>query len=82
MLVCISYTRKFTRSLCYCSHLLASCANSPLQSHEGTTQAITAGAEEGKAIKLLKPGGTLAHILNSGSDKTRMEQAKKWTDKK
>jgi NADPH:quinone reductase-like Zn-dependent oxidoreductase len=43
---------------------------------------LVGGDEEGKATKLLKPGGTLAHILNSGTDQTRIEEAKKWTNKK
>jgi NADPH:quinone reductase-like Zn-dependent oxidoreductase len=43
---------------------------------------LVGGEEEGKAIALIKEGGTLAHIMNTGTDKARIEEAKQWKDKK
>lgn len=41
-----------------------------------------AGETEVKSYGLLKPGGTFAHILNTGTSQERVDAAKEWTDKK
>lgn len=42
---------------------------------------LIGGETETKSYSLIKPGGTFAHIINTGTDHSRIEEAKKWTDK-
>ncbi len=43
---------------------------------------MAAGETEEKSYGILKPGGTFAHILNSGTSQDRIAAAKEWKDKK
>lgn len=43
---------------------------------------LSAGEVEDKSYALIKPGGTFAHILNTGTNDEKVQAGKKWTDKR